>query len=156
MQQTPIDAIDRRILAVLQGDGRITNAELAERVNLSPSACLRRVRALEKIGVIEGYAMVLNQAAVGLPDNIFVEITLSSQAEETLNAFEAAVRECPAAMECYLMAGAADYLLRVAAADTADYERIHKTYLARFPGVARIRSSFTLRTVSKRTAYPLD
>lgn len=151
----PIDRIDRGILEQLQDDGRMTNAALAERVHLSPSACLRRVRRLEDEGVIEGYVMLVDQGAVGRPTNIFVEITLRSQSEEALDAFEQAVAACPDVMESYLMAGAADYLLRVAAAGTADYERIHRTHLARLPGVARIRTSFALRTVCKKTALPV-
>jgi len=151
----PIDRIDRGILEQLQDDGRMTNAALAERVHLSPSACLRRVRRLEDEGVIQGYAMLVDQGAVGRPTNIFVEITLHSQSEEALDAFEQAVAACPDVMECYLMSGDADYLLRVAAADTADYERIHRTHLARLPGVARIRTSFALRTVCKKTALPV-
>jgi Lrp/AsnC family leucine-responsive transcriptional regulator len=132
----------------------MTNADLAERIHLSPSACLRRVRRLEDEGVIEGYVMLVDQAAIGRPSSIFVEITLNSQSEESLNAFEAAVQESPDIMECYLMSGEADYLLRVVAADTADYERVHKI-LVRIPGVARTRSSFVLRTVSKKTALKL-
>lgn len=149
-----LDAIDRNILNLLQSDGRMTNAELAERIHLSPSACLRRVRRLEDEGVIEGYVMLVDQVAIGRPSSIFVEITLNSQSEEPLNAFEAAVQECPDIMECHLMSGEADYLLRVVAADTADYERVHKI-LGRLPGVARTRSSFVLRTVSKKTALEL-
>ena len=149
-----LDAIDRKILNLLQSDGRMTNADLAERIHLSPSACLRRVRHLEDEGVIEGYVMLVDQAAIGRPANIFVEITLSGQNEETLAAFEAAVVECPDVMECHLMSGDADYLLRVVAADTADYERVHKI-MASLPGLARTRSSFVLRTVSKKTAFEI-
>ncbi len=132
----------------------MTNADLAERIHLSPSACLRRVRHLEDEGVIEGYVMLVDQAAIDRPANIFVEITLSGQNEETLAAFEAAVVECPDVMECHLMSGDADYLLRVVAADTADYERVHKI-MASLPGLARTRSSFVLRTVSKKTAFEI-
>ena len=149
-----LDAIDRKILNLLQADGRMTNAELAERVHLSPSACLRRVRQLEEEGIIDGYVMLLDQAAIGRAANVFVEITLNSQSEEALETFEAAVRECPDIMECYLMSGDADYLVRVVAADTADYERVHRI-LVRLPGIARTRSSFVLRTVNKKTAYDL-
>lgn len=130
-----MDAIDRRIVNLLQTDGRMTNADLAERIHLSPSACLRRVRRLEEDGVIEGYVTLVAQAAIGKPANIYVEVTLSSQNDETLEAFEAAVMECPDIMECHLMSGNADYLLRVVAADTADYERVHKI-VARLPGLA--------------------
>ncbi len=154
MRMIDLDAIDRKILNLLQSDGRMTNADLAERIHLSPSACLRRVRRLEDEGVIENYVMLVAQAAIGKPASIFVEITLSGQNEDTLQAFETAVSACPDIMECHLMSGDADYLLRVVAADTADYERVHKI-LARLPGLARARSSFVLRTVSKRTAFDL-
>ena len=147
-----LDETDWKILRWLQSDGRMTNAELATRIYRSESACHRRVRRLEAEGVIEGYVMLVNQAAVGRPTNIFVEITLISQSEENLDAFEAAVLDCPDVMSCHFMSGDADYLLHVVAADTADFERIYKTYLSRFPGVARVRSSFAFRTVSKKTA----
>jgi Lrp/AsnC family leucine-responsive transcriptional regulator len=150
-----LDAIDRKILNQLQADGRMTNAELAERINLSPSACLRRVNRLEAEGVIAGYAMLVNQEAIGLGTNVIVEVTLDSQAEEYLNNFEQAVREVPAVMECYLMAGDADYVVRVAVADVADFERIHKEYLSRLPHVARIRSIFVMRTVYKSNGVEL-
>jgi Lrp/AsnC family leucine-responsive transcriptional regulator len=151
-----LDSTDLRILRLLQLDGRMSNTELSERAHLSQSACLRRVRRLEESGVIASYAALLDPSQIGQNCNVFVEITLNSQSEESLEAFEAAVRDCPEVMECYLMSGDADYLLHLAAADTADYERIHKTRLSRFPGVSRIRSSFALRTVSKKTAYDLE
>jgi len=151
---TEMDTIDRKIVNLLQSDGRMTNADLAERINLSPSACLRRVRRLEDDGVIKGYVMLVDQAAIGRPASIFVEVTLNAQNEETLESFEAAVVECPDIMECYLMSGDADYLLRVVAGDSTDYERVHKI-VARLPGLARARSSFVLRTVSKKTAFEL-
>ncbi len=150
-----MDSVDQKILGILQSDGRISNAELSERIHLSPSACLRRVKNLEDERVIEGYAMVVNQKAIGRPSNIFVEISLNSQSEEALNVFEAAVSNCPDVMECYLMSGDSDYILRVAAGGPEDYERIHKTELSRLPGVARIRSNFALRTVCKKTTYEL-
>jgi Lrp/AsnC family leucine-responsive transcriptional regulator len=150
-----LDATDRRILNLLQHDGRMTNAQLAESINLSPSACHRRVSRLEEEGVIAGYAMLVNQEAVGLGSSVIIEVSLDSQAEEFLNNFENAVRKVPAVMECYLMAGDADYVVRVAVADVADYERIHKEYLTRLPHVARIRSIFVMRTVYKSTAVEL-
>ena len=150
-----LDALDKSILNSLQSDGRISNSDLAERINLSPSACLRRVRQLEEAGIIEGYAMLVNPDAIGKPSNIFVEVSLSSQSEYSLNSFESAVAECPEVMECYLMAGDSDYLLRVVAADAADYERIHKNHLSRLPNVSRIRSQFTLRAVCKKTAFEI-
>lgn len=151
MQPIELDKIDRKILTELQTDGRMTNALLAERINLSPSACLRRVQQLEEAGVIEGYATLVRQEAVGRPTSIFVEVTLTSQNEDVLQKFEDAVQVCPDIMECYLMSGDSDYLIRVVAADTQDYERIHKQHLTRLPGVARIRSSFALRAVCKKT-----
>ena len=150
-----IDATDRAILTALQGDGRMTNVELAERVHLSESACLRRVRLLEDNGVIERYTMLVSPAAVGINGNVFAEITLNSQKQEDLDAFEAAVRAVPEVMECYLVTGEYDYLLRVVARDTVDYERIHHEHLTRLPGVARVKTSFTLRTVAKKTELPL-
>jgi len=155
MRQIEFDKTDRKILALLQNDGRMTNAELAQRISLSPSACLRRVQRLEESGVISGYVALVQQEAVGRPTSVFVEVTLKSQSEESLKAFERAVRACPDIMECYLMSGDADYLIRAVAADTPDYERIHKQHLTRLPGVARIRSSFALRAVCKKTALDI-
>ena len=153
MQPPDFDRIDRKILTLLQADGRMSNTELAGRINLSPSACLRRVRLLEDSAVIDGYVALVRQEAVGRSTNIFVEVTLKSQSEASLKAFEQAVIASPDIMECYLMSGDADYLIRVAAADTQDYERLHKQHLTRLPGVARIRSSFALRAICKKTAY---
>ena len=149
-----LDLTDRKILNILQTNARTSNADLAERINLSPSACLRRVRQLESSGIIDGYAMLLNQIAIGRPTNVFVEVTLHDQSEDSLATFEAAVAEYPDVMECYLMSGDADYLLRVVAADTTDFERVHKL-LGRLPKLAHTRSSFVLRTVSKRTKFDL-
>jgi DNA-binding Lrp family transcriptional regulator len=149
------DRIDRRILALLQEDGRMANADLADAVGLSPSACLRRVRALEDAGVIEKYVALLDQSKIGRRMDIFVEISLNSQANEVLTRFEQAVAQSPEIMECYLMAGDADYLLRIAAADPIDFERIHRDHLARLPGVSRMKSSFAIRTVARSTAFPL-
>ena len=150
-----LDTIDKSILNLLQSNGRISNSDLADQVGLSPSACLRRVRQLEETHIIEGYVMLVNSAAIGKPSNIFVEVSLASQSEYSLNSFENAVAECPEVMECYLMAGESDYLLRVVATDAADYERIHKTHLSRLPNVSRIRSQFTLRAVCKKTAFQI-
>ncbi|MBC8270244.1 MAG: Lrp/AsnC family transcriptional regulator [Rhodospirillaceae bacterium] len=151
-----LDDIDFAILKNLQMEGRLSNAELAERIHLSPSACLRRVRLLEESGIIEGYTMLINQAAIGKRSNIFVEVSLTSQSEKNLGDFEAAVSDCPEIMECYLMAGGFDYLLRVAASDAADYERIHTLYLSRLPNVLRIQSNFALRTVCKKSVLPIS
>jgi DNA-binding Lrp family transcriptional regulator len=150
-----IDATDRVILETLQVEGRISNNELADRVGLSPSAALRRVRRLESAGIIASYVALLDPATIGRGTTVFVEISLSSQEESVLNRFEAAVVESPAVIACHLMAGDADYIVQVACADVADYERVHRTHLALLPGVARIKSSFSLRTVANRTAFDL-
>ena len=147
-----LDAIDRRILAVLQKEGRITNAELSERVNLSPSACHRRVQRLEEDGVIAGFVALLDARRLGRPTTVFVEITLEGQAEELLDAFEREVARVPDLLECHLTAGTADYLLKILARDTADFARIHRRFLSRLPGVAKMQSSFSLRTVVQTTA----
>ncbi len=150
-----LDATDRALLAHLQKDGRITNAALAEFVHLSPSACLRRVRRLEEDGVIAGYVALLDRSTVGFGTTVFVEISLTGQQEELLDAFEAAVAAVPEVVSCHLMAGNADYLIKVVVSDVADYERIHRTYVARLPGVAQVRSSFALRAVKETTAIDL-
>ena len=150
-----LDSIDRRILDVLQISGRMSNAELSERVNLSASACHRRVQRLEKDGYIRDYVALLNPRKVGLPTTVFVEITLSGQADEILDAFEKAVAKVPDVLECHLMSGSADYLLKVVAGGTEDYASIHRRYLATLPGVAQMQSSFALRTVRQTTALPV-
>ena len=133
----------------------MTNAELAERINLSPSACHRRVQRLERDGVITGYVALLDPRRVDRRSTVFVEITLSGQADEVLEAFEKEVARIPDVLECHLMAGSADYLLKVVAVDTDDFARIHRRYLARLPGVQQMHSSFALRTVFKTTALPV-
>ena len=150
-----LDATDRKILNLLQNDGRISNADLAERINLSPSACLRRVKRLEDEGVIDRYVMLINQQAINKSSSVFVEITLNSQSEEALAAFEEALLDIPDVLVCFLMAGDYDYIMRVAVSGPEDYERLHKIYLSRLPGVARIRSSFALRNVCQRTGFEL-
>ncbi|MBB6093621.1 DNA-binding Lrp family transcriptional regulator [Povalibacter uvarum] len=150
-----LDRFDRAILQALQLDGRITNSLLAERVNLSESACLRRIRALEESGLIEGYTARINQQRAGCPVNVFVNITLDRQDEVDLRKFEEAVRKIPEVMECYLMTGDYDYTVRVVVADTADFERVHSKHLTRLPAVARIHSSFALRTVQKSKELPI-
>ncbi|SIO43639.1 transcriptional regulator, AsnC family [Rhodovulum sp. ES.010] len=150
-----LDDMDRRLLRELQKRGRISNADLSERVNLSPSACHRRVSRLERAGFIRGYVALLDARKVGRPTTVFVEITLSGQADEVLEAFEKAVARVPDVMECHLMAGSADYLLKVVAEDSEDFARIHRQYLTRLPGVTRMQSSFALRTVFKTTALPV-
>ncbi len=150
-----LDALDRRILRLLQADGRMTNADLARQVALSESACLRRLKALEASGVIARYAAVIAERAVGLPISVFVTVTLASQAEAALTAFEQAVVAVPEVMECYLMTGGSDYLLRLVVRDVDDLERLHAKALTRLPGVNRVSSSVAMRTVVKRAALPV-
>ncbi|GJD50323.1 Leucine-responsive regulatory protein [Methylobacterium crusticola] len=141
------DEIDGRILRVLRGDGRISNAALAAEIGLSPSACLRRLRLLEASGVIRGYTALVDDAGADGRLVVLTQITLDRQTEEFLNRFEAAVRRCPEVRDCYLMTGLSDYLMRIEVRDAGDYERLHKEVLSRLPGVARIQSSFAIRTV---------
>jgi len=150
-----LDRHDKLILNALQKDGRISNVQLAGQVSLSESACLRRVRALEESGMIRRYAALVSQNEAGLPGNVFVQIGLQREVESDLAAFEEAVRVIPEVMECYLMSGEFDYLIRVVVSDMADFERIHKTELTRLPGVARVNSSFAIRTVQRKTELPL-
>jgi len=150
-----LDRYDRAIVTVLQADARIPNARLAERVSLSESACLRRVRALEESGLIQGYTALIDQHKAGYPVNVFVNITLDRQSQSGLEAFESEVRKIPEVMECYLMTGEHDYFLRLVVADLADFERVHSQHLTRLPSVARVQSSFAMRTVTRTTAIPL-
>ena len=150
-----LDRYDRAILNALQADGRMSNVQLAAAVNLSESACLRRVRALEDSGLIDRYVALVNQAAAGLPGNVFVHIGLQREEQRELAAFEDAVQAIPEVMECFLMTGEFDYLLRVVVSDMADFERLHKEALTRLPGVARVNSSVAIRTVRKKTELPL-
>lgn len=154
-QRPELDRFDRAILLILQQEGRLANSTLAERVHLSESACLRRVRTLEESGLISGYTALLNQELAGCPVNVFVNITLDRQEQTDLHAFEEAVRKIPEVMECYLMTGDYDYLLRVVVADTADFERVHSQHLTRLPHVARVHSSFALRPVQKSRELPI-
>ncbi|MBV0910816.1 Lrp/AsnC family transcriptional regulator [Anianabacter salinae] len=150
-----IDDTDRRILTVLQSSGRISNADLAERVHLSASACHRRVHRLEAEGIIDRYVALLNRRALDRQTIVFVEITLSAQADSVLDAFEREIALIPDVLECHLMAGTADYLLKLAVRDTEDFARIHRRYLSRLPGVAQMHSSFALKTVRETTALPV-
>ena len=156
MLNKSLDAIDRQILENLQDDARMRNVELAEKVGLSPSPCLRRVSNLEETGVIRGYATLVDAEAVGLPVSVFVSVTLEKQIEKTLEKFEKEIRARPEVMECYLMTGEADYLLRVVTADLGAYERFLIEHLTRIPGVASIKSSFALKQVAYRTALPIS
>ena len=150
-----LDRFDKAILDQLQRDGRISNVQLAALVNLSESACLRRVRVLEQAGLIERYVALLDQKEAGLTGTVFVHIVLGREEQSDLEAFESAVQNIPEVMECYLMTGEFDYLLRVVVSDMADFERIHHSELTRLPGVARVNSSVAIRTVTKKTALPL-
>lgn len=151
-----LDTIDRKILAALQDNGRLSNVELAERVGLSPSPCLRRVRLLEEGGIINRYVALIDQKAVGLPVSVFISIKLERQQEDDLDSFEAEVRQYPEVLECYLMTGTRDYLLRVATRDLAAYERFLKNKLTRVGNVASIESSFALKQVKYTNSLPLD
>ena len=150
-----IDAIDQLILTTLQNDGRLTNVQLAEKVGLSESACLRRVRLLEESGIISKYVMLIDQTAVGKPGNVFVRVTLEGQQQEKLQQFENEIVQVKEVMECFLMSGESDYLLRVIVRDNEDYMRLHNR-LTSLSGVLRVQSSFALKTVFKRTNVPLD
>ena len=151
-----LDEIDRRILASLQAHARLRNVELAEKVGLSASPCLRRVKRLEETGVIRGFATLVDPEAVGLPVSVFVQVTLERQSEAALETFESHIAEWPEVMECYLMTGDADYLLRVVAADLTAYQEFLMNKLTRVKGVASIKSSFALRRIAYRTALPVD
>ena len=155
MPNQHLDRIAWRILDRLQRDARTSNADLAREVGLSPSPCLRRVRELEQSGVIKDYVTLLEPAEVGLPISVFVQVTLERQVERALETFEHAMLDRAEVMECYLMTGDADYLLRVVVANIAAYEAFLKEHLTRVPGVSGIKSSFALNQVKYRTALPL-
>jgi len=150
-----LDAIDREILRELQTDGRLSNVDLAERVHLSPSACLRRVKALEDSGVIGQYVALLNAKAVGKHGISYTILNLESMSTPLLEAFEQAVRDTPEILDCYYVAGENDYLIRFTYRDAEDLERFHSQVLMHLPGVARSNSMLVLRTVKKTTALPL-
>lgn len=152
---TSLDATDRKILAALQADGRATMQELAERVGLSLSSCHRRVRLLESDGVINRYAAMIDQKALGLHVSVFISIKLARQKEEDLARFEKSISKWDEVLECYLMTGNRDYLLRVVATDLASYETFLKTKLTRLDGIASIESSFALSQVKYSIALPV-
>ena len=151
-----LDRFDRGILRELQRDGRISNVELAQAVQLSESACLRRVRALEQDGYIDGYVAILDQKKLGRSGTVFVHIALRREEQSELAAFEQAVQRIPEIMECYLMTGEFDYILKLVVADMADFERLHNDALTRLPGVSRINSSIAIRAIRRTTELPLD
>jgi DNA-binding Lrp family transcriptional regulator len=150
MTTQPLDTLDRSILAALLDDGRLSQVQLAERVPLSPTAIARRIRALEEAGIIEGYQARISRQSLGLTMTVMVSISLKSQSEERLLAFEKAVAAASSIVSCHLMSGEDDYVLTVLARDLADFERIHKEELSRLPGVARLKSSFAMREVKNR------
>ncbi|MFT4571552.1 MAG: Lrp/AsnC family leucine-responsive transcriptional regulator [Candidatus Binatia bacterium] len=154
-EQVGLDEIDRQILAELQDNARISNVDLATRVGLSASPCLRRVRDLEESGVIRRYATLVDPAALGLGVSVFVQVSLERQVEIGLDSFEKLVLARPEVLECYLMTGDADYLLRVVVPDVAAFERFLLDHLTKVPGVASIKSSFALKQVTYRTALPI-
>lgn len=155
MRAIELDSIDLKILALVQGNARIANINLAEHVNLSPSACLTRVKALERNGYINRYVTLLNPEAVGLGVNVFVQVRLERQIEPSLKAFEKAVTARPEVMECYLMTGTSDYQLRVVVTDLREYQRFVTEVMAKIPGVGNIQSSIALKTVKYSTVLPL-
>jgi Lrp/AsnC family transcriptional regulator, leucine-responsive regulatory protein len=150
-----LDRIDHAILDHLQREGRATSAEVAEAAGLSPSPAHRRQRLLEQSGIIRGYVALLDQDRVGLPVNVFVSVRLSAQTEDHLAQFEQAVAGLPEVMECYVMSGASDYLLRVVAPDLGAYEEFLRTRLTRIPGVRGVESAFALKRIVYRTNLPL-
>jgi Lrp/AsnC family leucine-responsive transcriptional regulator len=156
MPRGRIDAVDVKILRELQADARLTNAELAARVHLSASPCLVRVRNLEREGLISRYVTLLDPRRIGLGVSVFVQITLERQVEEALERFERAISAYEEVMECYLMTGDADYLIRVVVPDIEALERFIVNQLSKLPGVANIRSSFALKQVKYKTDLPLD
>jgi Lrp/AsnC family leucine-responsive transcriptional regulator len=151
-----IDDIDRKIIAALQADGKITVSELAEKVGLSASPCARRVRLLEQAGVIKGYAAIIDQKKVGLPISAFASIKLERQREESLERFSKAVARWPEVVDCYLMTGQRDYLLRIVARDLEAYEQFLNDKLTRLDGVASIETSFALKQVKRSEVLPME
>jgi Lrp/AsnC family leucine-responsive transcriptional regulator len=150
-----LDKIDRAIIRELQADGRISNQTLSERVGLSPSPCSRRLRLLEEAGIIKGYTALIDEAAIGFAMSVFVFIKLERQVDDALRAFEAAIMEFPEVVDCWLMTGTRDYLLRIVATGLPHYENFLTGELTKIPGVASIESSLTLRRVKSTPAIPL-
>lgn len=155
MPISEIDAVDRRILAELQNDGRMTNQELSEKIGLSPSPCLRRLKQLENAGVITRYVALVDPDQLGLGVTAFVRVRLDQQDDKHLNRFESAVADFPEVMECYLMTGDADYQLRVLVEDLKAFEDFMRQKLTRIEGVAQLTSSFALRPVVYKTNLPV-
>lgn len=156
MPKRQIDNIDRKIIAALQGDGRMTSQQLAEQVGLSASPCARRVRIMEDAGIITGYAAVIDQDLVGLPISVFASVKLERQRENELHRFNVAIARWPEVQDCYLMTGQRDYLLRVVVADLHAYERFLNEKLTRLEGVASIESSFALSQIKRSNRLPVE
>ena len=150
-----MDRFDQQILSELQVNSSRPISDIAERVNLSLSACHRRIKMLEEAGVIDGYAARLDKHALGLEVDVFVEISLTSQSQETLDLFEKAVMTYDEILECHLTTGSADYIMRIAARDVPDYDRIHRHCLAKLPHVSSMRSTFALRAIKPWKGYPV-
>ncbi|WDR03856.1 Lrp/AsnC family transcriptional regulator [Devosia algicola] len=150
-----LDAVDQKLLRALQQDSRKSVQQLGDLVGLSASACHRRLKALEEHDIVVGYQAILNASALGLSMQFFIEVGLTSQSEAVLEAFEAAVLDIPEVLECHLMAGQSDYILRVICRDHEDFERLHRRLSARLPGVARVHSNMSIRTVKARSGLPL-
>ena len=150
-----MDSKDRQIVQALQAEGRLTNQDLSEQVNLSPSPCLRRVRLLEEQGVIKGYTALVDQKAWGLPVTVFIRIKLERHGDDAVSAFERAIQDMPQVMDCWLMTGRSDYLLRVIAADLDDYETFVRRELQRVPGIASIDTSFAYGSVKHAQVLPI-
>jgi Lrp/AsnC family leucine-responsive transcriptional regulator len=156
MPREKLADIDAALLRLLQRNARITNSDLAKAVRLSPSACLRRVRSLEQRGYVRGYVTMLSAERLGLGASVFIQVSLEKKDEATLQSFERAVLRRPEVMECYLMTGDSDYLLRVVVPDVAAFERFLLEHLTTIRGIASIKSSFSLKQVKYTTALPLD
>ena len=150
-----LDEIDRRILAALQKDGRLQNVELAKKAGLSPSPCLRRVKLLEENGIIERYVALLDAAKIGMGTTVFVRVWLKGQDNETVNQFIDEVKKLPQVVECHLMAGDCDFLLRVVAADLDDYRRFQLEHLARIEGVQNVKTEIPMQKIKLSSELPL-
>ena len=155
MAQTELDAIDRRILEVLQRNARIANTDLADEVGLTPAPCLRRVKRLEELGVIAGYTAVLDHKRVGLGLTVFVTVTLDRQTKRTYDDFAAKMRSAPEVLECYLILGERDFLLKIVVADLEAYQRFYLEVLTLAPGVRNINSIIAVNEEKRTTALPI-
>ncbi|HHG88879.1 MAG TPA: Lrp/AsnC family transcriptional regulator [Devosia sp.] len=153
--KSQLSVIDRKLLLAVQADCQQSVQQLSEQVGLSPSACHRRLKALEEKGFVLAYRAALNADKLGFTMQFFIEVSLSSQSEQSFSAFEKAVNGIPEVLECHLMAGQSDYILRVVCRDLEDFERLHRRLIARLPGVARVLSNMSIRTVKVRTGLPL-